>query len=220
MADQVSSPEPVRIPDHLQTTPVTARGLRSNRFVRVTPIEDRDRSPYDPNVRQPSVGLRSGSSPSHGNFVRSPSSVLDSGRLRVVPSQPSFIEIEGVRARLGPGFEVFVEDGVAYISRLHYVSCVENGMLPVSNLFDAVQVLRAAECELTHLTEIFERIPFASAPENVSTDNPVRNSNERATFDMIRREVRACEHVFRRCVERMSTVKSLASALGYDVSID
>lgn len=217
MADQ-TSPQPIRVPDHLQTTPVTSRGLRPNRFVRVTPIEDQDRSPYEPNARQPSVGLRSTVTPSpDAGFVRSPSSVLDSGRLRVAPEQTGFIEVEGTRARLAPGFTFYVEDNVAYMSRTHYISRVENGMLPISTLFDAVQVLRAIESEMTALSDAMAAITFANAVDNVTDDNPARASNERATFQMIRREVAACENFLVRCVGRMHTAKDMAFSLGYCV---
>lgn len=216
------SPQPIRMPDHLQTTPITSRGLRPNRFVRVTPVEEQHDSPYRPNERQPSVGLRTQSSLSPGSarFVRSPSSVLDSGRLRVAENQGGFIEVEGIRARLAPGYQFYVEDNVAYMSRLHYITRVENGLLPVSNLFDAVQVLRAIEAEMTQLSETMAALPFSVSPDNVCTDNPARESNERQTYHTIRREVVACEHVFRRCVERLSNAKSLATGLGYDVCID
>lgn len=220
MADE--SPQPVRIPDHLQVTPVTSRGLRPNRFVRVTPVEDQDRSPYEPNPRQPSVGLQTESSPSPGSarFVRSPSTVLDSGRLRVAENQRGFIEVDGTRARLAPGFQFYVEDNVAYMARLHYITRVENGMLPVANLFDAVQVLRAIESEMTGLSETMMQLPFARTIESVSGDNPARASNERATFEMIRREVSESERFLVRLVERFTTVKDMCFSLGYDVSTD
>ncbi len=221
MADPDTSPQPVRIPDHLQVTPVTARGLRPNRFVRVVPVEEQDSSPYEPNARQPSVGLRSTeSSPRDVRFVRSPSSVLDSGRLRVAEQQVGHIEVDGVRARLAPGFQFFVEDNVAYLSRLHYISRVESGMLPVSTLFDAVQVLRAIESEMTGLSETMLTLPFARTMDSVTADNPARASNERATFEMIRREVGVCERALVRYVEQMHTAKDMAYSLGYCVDIE